>query len=190
MKTKLLSTSNTKLKKDKIAVFSLEAGRTCPRAGACKQFCYAKKGFFLMPTVKKKRQDNFAASRDTQFANRMAAECLMIKNRIVRIHDSGDFYSVSYLQKWIDVATRTPEKQFYAYTKSVRFFLGKELPPNFRVIFSYGGMDDHLINPKIHRHARIFNSKEELDAAGYADASQSDLVAATTKSLKIGLILH
>ena len=41
----------------------------------------------------------------------------------VRVHDSGDFYSPKYLNKWVDIATQNKDVIFYAYTKSIKFFI-------------------------------------------------------------------
>ena len=41
-----------------------------------------------------------------------------------------------------------------------------------------------------HFHSRVFESIEELTAAGYVDSSENDSVAATTTNNKIGLVYH
>ena len=56
-------------------------------------------------------------------------------------------------------------------------------------IFSYGGKQDHLIDDKKDRHAKIFNNQAELLEAGYIDASGDDLKALTSVK-KVGLIYH
>jgi len=56
-------------------------------------------------------------------------------------------------------------------------------------IFSYGGKQDSLIDPKKDRHARVFNSESELKAAGYIDASKDD-ARALGRSKRIGLIFR
>ena len=65
----------------------------------------------------------------------------------------------------------------------------KELPANLTLIYSYGGTEDKLIDPKVDRHSAVFSSEEELLAAGYADSSEDDAVALGTNP-KIGLIYH
>jgi len=108
----------------------------------------------------------------------------------IRIHDSGDFYSPQYLNKWVDIATQNNDVIFYAYTKSIKFFIdGLKLPKNMKVIFSEGSKTDNLINTAKDRHARIFKSKELLEAAGYVNASDNDLKAITSNK-KVGLVYH
>ena len=111
----------------------------------------------------------------------------------IRIHDSGDFFSLEYVTKWVSIIKANPSVQFYAYTKMVRLFKDltarKELPANLTLIYSYGGTEDKLIDPKVDRHSAVFSSEEELLAAGYADSSEDDAVALGTNP-KIGLIYH
>ena len=112
------------------------------------------------------------------------------RQHILAIHDSGDFYSVKYLAKWIQIAEYNKEVIFYAYTKSIKFFVdGLLVPDNMKIIFSEGSKTDELINAREHRHARIFKTSEALNAAGYIDASENDLQAITDNK-KVGLIFH
>jgi hypothetical protein len=187
---KLLSNSNTKLKKDGIFAFGIPAGITCPFAGACKEFCYAKKGSFRYPVVKAAQSRRWEATKQANFPEVITAEIKKRKVKRLRIHDSGDFYSRAYLAKWVAIAELNPETQFYAYSKSLPYFQGVTLPSNLRVIFSQGGKHDAMIDVEKHRHARIFDSVEALQAAGYVDSHATDLPAATDESLKIGLVFH
>ena len=81
---------------------------------------------------------------------------------------------------------------FYAYTKQVEMFQNEKarIPSNFTVIFSYGGKQDALIDVTNDRHARVFESIEALELAGYADGTHDDMVAALGESNKIGLCYH
>ena len=115
------------------------------------------------------------------------------KQLVVRIHDSGDFYSLEYTLKWFDIMLKLPEVKFYAYTKMVPLFnlLRKQgkLPNNFRIIYSEGGLADKLIKDTDF-HARVFNSETELINAGYANAMDDDLIAGLGDHNKIGLVYH
>jgi hypothetical protein len=68
------------------------------------------------------------------------------KTKLVRIHESGDFFSGSYLDAWIEVAHRNPNLKFYCYSKSLQLFLNFKLPANFYMTASYGGKFDYLID--------------------------------------------
>jgi len=205
---KLLS-QNKKMKnssKDGVRIynFGITAAVTCPMAGQCKAGCYAQQGAYVWSNVAQAFKARHEATLRDDFADLMSAE-IAVKAKtarqqgdqlIIRIHDSGDFYSPEYLRKWLDVVARFPEVHFYAYTKSVSMvrrtrdrMLGGYWPSNFRVIFSEGGLEDHKIEPD-DRHARVFGSKAELEAAGYVDCSKDDWLAATTGSYRIGLVYH
>ncbi len=109
----------------------------------------------------------------------------------VRIHDSGDFYSDEYLEAWLEVAERVPHVLFYAYTKEVsRVKRQAELrpfPPNFRVIFSLGGVEDHLLDKDEDRHAEVFPDLTALADAGYTDQEQNDLYCVLLDTTRVGI---
>ena len=197
-----LLTQNAKLKKTsienkmRVMNFSLPAYKTitgktvCPFAKDCVKYCYAQKGNYTFPSVIKGLNNRYELSKTDEFVPKMNATIILERPTHVRIHDSGDFYSPQYLNKWISIANDNKEVIFYAYTKSIKFFIdGLKLPKNLKIIFSEGSKTDNLINRAKHRHARIFKSKELLNAAGYIDASDNDLKAITDNK-RVGLVYH
>ena len=204
-----LLTQNTKMKKTskennaKIFNFSIpayktESGKvTCPFAKECIKYCYAQKGNYTrFPIVKQLMEKKYETTKKDNFILLMNEEIEKKKATHIRIHDSGDFYSVKYLQKWIDIATQNPDIIFYAYTKSIPFFKGAKggkptirRPKNLKIILSEGSKRDILINNAKDRHARIFKDVTKLLAAGYIDASNNDLKAITSNK-KVGLVYH
>lgn len=112
--------------------------------------------------------------------------------RAVRIHDAGDFFDDEYLRDWLDVAGSAPDVLFYAYTKQVESFKRAEaldlVPPNFVCIYSMGGKQDSLVDTEVDRHDDIFPTLEALEAAGYTDQEESDLMAALLPTNKIGIV--
>ena len=203
-----LLTQNSKLKKTseinkmRILNFSLPAYKTitgktvCPFAKDCIKYCYAQKGNYKYPSVIKGLNNRYELSKTADFVPQMNATIILQRPTHVRIHDSGDFYSIEYLLKWVDIANANKDIIFYAYTKSIPFFKGTfqgkpiiNIPKNLKIIFSEGSKRDILINNNSDRHARIFKSKELLIAAGYSDASSNDLNAITDNK-KVGLVYH
>ena len=197
-----LLTQNAKLKKTsiennkRVLNFSLPAYKTitgktvCPFAKDCIKYCYAQKGNYKYPNVIKGLNNRYELSKTDEFVPKMNATIILERPTHVRIHDSGDFYSIAYLNKWVQIANDNKEVIFYAYTKSIKFFIdGLKLPKNLKIIFSEGSKTDNLINVAKDRHARIFKSKELLQAAGYIDASNNDLKAITDNK-KVGLVYH
>jgi len=203
-----LLTQNKKLKntslinKARILNFSLPAYKTqnnkmvCPFAKDCVKYCYAQKGNYRFPSVKKGLNNRYELSKKEEFVTIMNANILLERPTHVRIHDSGDFYSVDYLNKWVEIAKANKEVIFYAYTKSIPFFKrSKEmdtkflLPKNLIIIFSEGSKKDNLINTTKDRHSRIFKDINEMIKQGYINASDNDLNAITDNK-KVGLLLH
>jgi hypothetical protein len=199
-----LLTQNSKLRKTSknlgVKVFnfgipaykSMSGKLTCPFADECVKFCYAQKGAYIWSNVKPAFEKRYELTRSAEFVSKMSDELMKKRPDYVRVHDSGDYYSKAYLQKWIDIANLFPEIKFYSYTNSVAMLKEANLPSNFDVIFSDSGKQKNLIDVINDRHTKIFSSKNDLEAAGYVNASEMDLYA--TKWLntnhKIGLIFH
>jgi hypothetical protein len=178
----------------------LDDGRTiltCPTAGICAQFCYARNGTYLFRNVKAAHARNLKLTLDNLpgFEEQIVAELQHKKFRggFVRIHDSGDFYSDEYTLAWLRIAERVPDVTFYAYTKEVSRFrrlVEGKAPANFRYLFSLGGKEDHLVDRENDRHAEVFPSKEALEAAGYFDQEASDLLAIQAPTNRIGIVAN
>ena len=138
-----LSRGNKKLVPNKTtayAIWNLPAIVTCPfRTRDCEKFCYARKAEKAYPTCLPSRERNYNISLQDDFVFRMVLTLLEIRKNcrkdrlIVRIHESGDFYSAEYVEKWIRIMDYCKDEDitFIAYTKSFPFFDGIELPVNF-----------------------------------------------------------
>lgn len=193
------SADNSKLKKDGIISFNLPAGHSCPGKGECLGFCYAMQGPQSWPAALKKRVENWGLAERPDFVENMNKELSKWGTKgkkkvgdVVRVHDSGDFYSQDYIDKWHDIAKSNPDKQFYAYTKALNLDWQKlHNLPNFTVVQSVGSKHDHLIDPSL-PHSYVFPSHEAMQQAGYIDTQDSDVPAAQAKRNggKIGLVIH
>lgn len=181
------SKNNSKLKKDRILSFGLPSIITCPKADRCKSLCYAMQGCYTFKVVKQARQDNFTESLKDTFISQVNSYLKTTTYKYVRVHDSGDFYSQEYLNKWKVIAINNPNITFYAYTKSLHLDF-TDMPVNFIIIQSIGGKLDSLIdyNKPV---ARIFKSQADLIKADYIDCTTSDLIA-ISGIIKIGLVYH
>jgi hypothetical protein len=106
----------------------------------------------------------------------------------VRIHDSGDFYSKTYLYLWFNIACNNPEVLFYAYTKEVAMLKehGANAPTNFRWLYSTGGLQDDLIQSD-DRRADVFVNEQAIIDAGYESQDATDLLAILLKTNLIGI---
>jgi hypothetical protein len=199
-----LLTQNSKLKKTSkelglrvfnfgIPAYKSASGKlTCPMADACVKFCYAKKGAYIWSNVQPAFEKRYQLSKTDKFVDAMNAEIRKKKPDYVRVHDSGDYYSRAYLKKWIEVAIHNPKVRFYSYTNMIDMILKTSLPDNYDIIFSDSGKQKHLIDERKHRHTKIFKSNDDLNSAGYTDASSIDLHATRwfNNTVKVGLVFH
>lgn len=145
-----ISQGNRKLKrndKSYFLIWSLPSEVTCPYATSlCKASCYAKKAERMYKAVLPCRERNLQESRKSSFVTDMVQAITyhinLPKNRdkqaYFRIHESGDFYNLPYLLKWMEIAEQLPDVTFMAYTKSVSFIntVYKHIPKNLVIRYS------------------------------------------------------
>lgn len=192
----------------------------CPHAGSCGRVCYAKFGTYTFSNVKARHLQNleYVLEHGDAWQEQMISEVKHKRmnptlkphdlpfdsedawlkgwvehgGKAVRIHDAGDFFDDRYFQRWSYIAVKAPYVLFYAYTKEISMMLkyAHRMPKNFRVVMSYGGKEDHLIDRELHRHADVFPTVQELNDAGYFDQSDNDLLAVTAPTTKIGIVAN
>ena len=176
---------NAKLGK-RIWTFSLPAGYTCPGAKLCRSRLDRKSGKIV--DGKETVYRCFAASGERIPNVRVVADhnldllkglsgvemeelilaSLPPKAEMVRVHVGGDFFSENYFRAWMRAASRRPETRFYAYTKSLPFWIKwmAEIPGNFRLTASEGGNFDHLITRYGLKTSKVVFTIEEAMALG------------------------
>ena len=167
---------------------SKEGFRTCPGAGLCRRGCYAQQGRYVCTQTLDAQHRRLALVRSDRFVPVMDAELRRLD--LVRIHDSGDFFSLSYLKDWLTLIFLHPEIKFLTYTKMVPLFRKVQVPENFTVIFSEGGLYDAQIDPHRDKFARVFPTLAELRASGFMDCHLTDVPALDPKVRRVGLIYH
>lgn len=197
------TTGNSKLNKDNGGVYNIvgygipadtdfqhngETLNTCPSALACRGVCYAKQGMYRTKQVVDARKHNLDMSLRSDFVDNAIADIKrMRKVNVIRIHDSGDYYSQEYLDKWITIANAFPHIIFYSYTKSLNLDFSNK-PDNLHITQSLGGKHDNLVNLNM-PHARIFSTDEDRIRAGYVDGNRNDVLAIEGE-IKQGLVFH
>ena len=173
---------NAKLGK-RIYTFSLPSGYTCPFAKDClakvdrisgkltdgpdTQFrCFSASQEALFPAVRKSRWNNFEKILNAIKNNTLVD--LILKNipkkaTIIRVHVAGDFFNQAYFNAWMQVARNRPDIIFYAYTKSIGFWINQlgNIPSNFKLNASYGGKQDNLIEQYNLKYAKVVFSVEQ-----------------------------
>ncbi len=137
----ILKNGNTKLGKA-IFDFSLPPVASCPDSTECALTCYAVKSYKLYKTAEKSWNDNFKLVINDLDAFKTMVINQLSKGKIksLRIHASGDFYTMDYLNAWLEIIKQYPEISFFAYTKA---FQGAELqkPSNLNIIDSFVEID-------------------------------------------------
>lgn len=192
--TLTFSVANAKLVKlaeayDKVVkTFSLPSGWTCPGASEClskadatsgkikdgnqTQFrCFQASAEALYPPLRNMVWNNLGLLKERKSKAEMA---VLIKSSlpnnfdIMRVHVGGDFFSQVYFDAWIEVANLMPEKVFYAYTKSLTFWVARlgSIPKNLSLTASRGGKHDELIDLHHLKCAEVVFSIGESEQKG------------------------
>ena len=190
----------------RVIAWSLPAGTTCPGAGACLRSgspCFAMRGRYRIESVQRPRRDNLLTVRailhghgPRTLADRITADLARMRNLYaVRIHDSGDFFSLEYLEAWALVAAENPTVVFYAYTKSFAVSWYPSLatrqawPGNFRVTQSHGSRNDNALCPDSPQ-ARVFSASGAVPE-GWTPAWDSDVSAIFARGAdRLALLAH
>jgi hypothetical protein len=180
---------NAKLKKMlkklslKLKTFTLPAGHTCPAANECLSRadretgkikdgpntlfrCFAASAEAVYPSLRKMVWHNFelikaSLKNGVDACADLICESLPKKFDILRVHVGGDYFSKQYLQAWIEVAKRNPDKVFYSYSKSLHFFKQFALPSNLVLTASRGGKHDDMIELHGWKEALVVYSEQE-----------------------------
>jgi len=202
--------------KRKVYSFDLLSGWSCPFASECMskvveingkrtiqdgkhtQFrCFSASQEVVFPSAYNKRKANFDALRGLHL-NDMIHELnsALPKNAgIVRIHVAGDFFSPEYMFAWINVAMLNPDTLFYAYTKSLSYWVRyneyiSQLD-NFVLTASRGGRQDSIIDQNNLREAKVVFSEAEAYALGYEiDHTDEHAAIPALRAESFALLIH
>jgi len=120
-----------------IPTFSLPAETTCSNStNLCRKFCYAKKAERMYPATLPSRQKNFKESKEWKFIGDVVKYIIKHNIKYLRIHESGDFYSQQYLDKWCYIATLCRDTKFLAYTQMYNLDTVTLKPDNLIIYWS------------------------------------------------------
>jgi hypothetical protein len=138
---------------------------TCPGAGECQLFCYARKGGYVMfpaASMSAAQALNFLVNHPQDYMQMFDREvkrtkALADKNGIkllVRIHDAGDFFSKEYWELSKQVHENNPDVRFYFYSKMGDPVTDPNTPANTLPNFSDGGAKSREVKKvEFHRNA-------------------------------------
>lgn len=176
--------------KRKIYSLDLLSGYSCPFAREClskvvevdgkrrindgpdTQFrCFSASQEAQYPNVYNARKHNYDLLRDADGIMEkydLLSESMPKNLGICRIHVAGDFFNSDYFSAWIAIASENPDRLFYAYTKSLKYWVAMEewIPHNLVLTASYGGRNDELIATKGLRSAIVVFQKKKPSDSG------------------------
>jgi hypothetical protein len=200
-----------------VFTFSILSGHNCPYAKECKSMavvdsqgkrhiqdgpdtlfrCFSASQEVLFTGVYNSRKSNSElialAAIDIEAAAKAIIDNLPKKAGIVRIHVGGDFKTQAYFDAWVLAASLTPSVLFYAYTKSLPFWIKRRdtLPANFILTASQGGQRDDLINKHSLRHAKVvFSVGEARKLKLPIDHDDSHAALPKWKDKSFALLIH
>jgi hypothetical protein len=171
----------------KVYAFSLPAGHSCPGAKVCKTKadritgkitdgphqkyrCFAASDEAKSPNARRARWHNMdlLTPLDEAEMTELILVSLPKDLGVCRIHVSGDFFNEKYFRAWCNVARLHPDKLFYAYTQSLRYWVDKadDIPDNLNLTASGGGWTDHLIGQHNLKNSTVVFHPEEAESLG------------------------
>lgn len=165
----------------KVFVWNIPAVATCPgKSHWCSQNCYNGEDRPKTYKTETWQKNWWAVLNDSEkLKSKIIQDLSSTEGRsAVRIHSSGDFFSVPYIRFWINIAEQCESTAFWAYTRS--WVLGDLLPaleelrrlPNVQLFASW---DATMLPPPkdwrasfvgetpIERDSKIFDCPEQYD---------------------------
>ena len=204
--------------KDKRKIYSLDllSGYSCPYAKAClskavvqsdgrrkikdgkdNEFrCFSASQEVQYTNVFNLRKHNFDLLRQPDVHKDLLLMDSMPKDAgIVRIHVAGDFFNAEYMWAWWLTASENPDILFYAYTKSLRYWIDivNEMPilDNFILTASYGGSNDYMIDEHNLRSTKVVFSEAEAEMLGLEiDHDDSHAARPSLRDQDFALLVH
>lgn len=199
----------------KVYSFDLLSGWSCPFANECHakvvhidgarkvvdgpntEFrCFSASQEALYTAVynhRKANTDAIKACKTTAMMVRKIQGALPKDAGIVRIHVAGDFISEKYFVAWLIVAANNPNILFYAYTKSLPYWINnrKFVPENMVLTASRGGRRDDMIERYGLREAMVVYSEYEAGTKGLEiDNDDSHAADPTMRDWSFALLIH
>ncbi len=123
-----LETGNAKIGKESrfysaVLVWNLPPVQTCPGASQwCTTYCYNGQDRPETYKFDRWRANLYRVLHEPEHLadeiSEQLAPCNDSRPAAVRIHSSGDFFSVDYCSFWLEIVRRHPRVRFWAYTRS------------------------------------------------------------------------
>lgn len=157
--------------------FNLPAGWSCPYARDCKIKVNRETGKFDTTGTKFRcyaaSAERFPGVRESRWKNFEEVKELLKKKELIeipkdathiRIHGSGDFFNQEYFDMWLEVCRRNPNVKFWAFTKSIQFWVNRinDIPENLTLQASKGSLQEDLIDKYGLKFAEVFTDINDV----------------------------
>tara|TARA_R110002020_G_scaffold468644_1_gene693100 strand:- start:1329 stop:2114 length:786 start_codon:yes stop_codon:yes gene_type:complete len=154
-------------------VIELPTGKKAIKDGPETEFrCFSASQEVVYPGVYRRRKHNYDTLRNLSIGG-MIHELnysLPKDTGILRYHVGGDFFNSKYFFAAITIALMNPDKLFYAYTKSLKYWIKyrqwADTAENLILTASRGGRDDSLIDSEGLRESVVVFSEAEAKEKG------------------------
>lgn len=177
-------------------VVEIMGKRTIKDGPQCKFRCFSASQEVVYPNVYNSRKHNFDLLRepkDSMGKFELLNNSMPKDLGICRIHVAGDFFNLAYMMAWATMAEAHPDRLFYAYTKSLPFWLKLRRYisslPNFVLTASSGGRHDNLIGRHRLREAKVIFTEAEANGLDI-DHDDSHAADPTKRKESFCLLLH
>jgi hypothetical protein len=139
----------------------------------------------MYPSVNARRNQNLEESLKDSFVQNMIEQITFDMSRkkykgkdiLFRIHEAGDFYSLEYMEKWVQIANHFKDEniQFMAYTKSLPYVqkmwekYGRE---NVNIVFKssiWKDTSNAMVKLTKKMDMSVFTAYEKKDEKDYSD---------------------
>lgn len=202
--------------KRRVYSFDLLSGWSCPFAKLCRSKvkkltdgrrkivdgphtkfrCFSASQEATFTNVLKLREANYNFMKSLKSAGemfRVLMQALPKNAGVVRIHVAGDFFNQLYFDAWLAVACANRNVLFYAYTKSLPYWLARRdmIPSNFILTASYGGEHDDMIAEYGFRSAKVvFSEQQAADLGLEIDHDDSHAANPDIRNQDFALLIH
>ena len=198
----------------KIYSLDLLSGHSCPFAQDClskvivdngkrkiqdgphtKFRCFSASQEVLFPDLYNLRNGNFINLRQLSFHEmvKLIESSLPPDLGVCRLHVGGDFFNPAYFYAWLNVARNHSDRLFYAYTKSLSYWMKhrSEIPNNLVLTASYGGRLDNLISTYGFRYSKVVYSEPQAEMLGIEiDHDDSHAADPQKRDQSFALLIH
>lgn len=198
----------------KVYSFDLLSGHSCPFAEKCLSKVKVTDGKRSIQDGPKTEFRCFSASQEVVYTNTYNSRSrnfeslrglsmsgmvdLISSNQpknlgIGRIHVAGDFFNRDYFNAWLQVAIDNPDRLYYAYTKSLPYWLSSQsdIPYNFVLTASRGGRCDNLITEHgLRESVVVYSEQEAADLGLEIDHDDSHAANPDTREQSFALLIH